>query len=236
MSLLARSVGLMTWRSPTRTARRLAAFARAEEASLLDLRIAARLTPSAGRAAAYLRHGADEEKHARMFASHAREWSERAQIQLEREPVDVEHLFQRLGEVGFLAFVHRAEARGRREFEAYRDDFTRRGEPRSAALFDVILQDERRHETYSRALLVELARSERAARMALARSLGWEAWRTWRRVGSALAGAVYAVLVALLYLSLAPLAWAIRATPERTGLVAVTPSSPPPAGALPLER
>lgn len=227
MSLLARSVGLLTWRSSARTARRLASFARAEEGSLVDLRMAACLTPSVERAAAYLQHAADEEKHARMFASHAREWSERAQIQLEREPVDVEHLFQRLGEVGFLAFVHRAEGRGRREFEAYRDDFTRRGEPRSAALFEVILKDERRHETYSRALLVELAGSERAARMALARSLGWEAWRTWRRVGSALAGAVYALLVGLLYLAMAPLAWAMRATPERPGFASARPHAPP---------
>jgi rubrerythrin len=219
VSLLARTLGVLTWRSPARTARRLASFARAEEGSLIDLRIAARLTASVERAAAYLRHAADEEKHARMFASHAREWSERAGVALEHGPVDGEHLFQRLGEIGFLAFVHRAESRGRREFEAYRDDFRRRGEPRSAALFEVILEDERRHEAYSRALLVELAGSERAARMALGRALAWEAWRTWRRAGSALAGGLYAVLVALLYLAMAPLAWAMRASPERSGLV-----------------
>lgn len=210
MTWLARTIGLASWASPLRTSRRLARFALAEEGSMIDLRVAARLTPSAARAARYLAHAADEERHARMFGSHARDWAERAGAAPPPPAhADAEDLFERLGEARFLAFVHRGERRGRREFEQYRAHFARRGETRTVAIFETILEDERRHEAESRALLVELA-GERAARRASLEVTLWESWRTWLRVGRASSALLYTLVMALVYLASAPLALALR--------------------------
>lgn len=176
---------------------------------MIDLRIAARLTSSPERAATYLAHAADEERHARMFGAHAREWAERAGLPgAAPEHADVEHLFERLGEERFVAFVHRGERRGRVQFEHYRDHFARRGEEKTAALFGAIVEDERRHEETSGALLVALA-GPRASRVRVEVAL-WEAWRTWLRLGRALSGVVYALAMAVVYVLSAPLALAMR--------------------------
>lgn len=221
MSVLARTVGRLTWSFPARTARRLHRFALAEQASMIDLVIAARRTPSAARAARYLAHAADEQRHARMFSAHAREWAERANVPPPPPPrADVEHLFDTLGEAGFLALVHLGERHGRRDFEQYRAQFARRGEARTAAIFEAVLADERRHEASSWALLVEVAGSEGAARRALLKIGARQAWRAWLRAGRVLGNAVYVVLAALLYLACAPLALAVRAAlPSPSGFV-----------------
>jgi rubrerythrin len=216
LTLLARTIGLASWAFPVRTSRRLARFALAEEGSMVDLRIAARLTPSPERAAKYLEHAADEERHARMFRAHAHEWAERARASSEGPShADVEYLFERLGETRFLAFVHRGERRGRMQFEHYRDHFARRRESRTAALFETILEDERRHEAYSRELLVALV-GERGATRAGLEVAAWQAWRTWRRLGRAMGGALYVAVMTLVYLLSAPLAIALRLRARRT--------------------
>ena len=53
---LARLLNPLVWRRSGHAARKLHGFALAEHGSMLDLRLAARLTPSPARAAAYLRH------------------------------------------------------------------------------------------------------------------------------------------------------------------------------------
>lgn len=210
MTLAARTVGLATWRWPGRTSRRFARFALAEEGSMIDLRIAARLTASPERAARYLAHAADEERHARMFAAHAREWAERAGLDAPAPAhADVEHLFEQLGEERFLAFVHRGERRGRRQFERYRDHFAARGETKTAALFAAVIDDERRHESYTGALLVEIAGARAGRRRA--EVAVWEAWRTWLRAGRAVTGVLYAAAMLLVYVLAAPLALVLRA-------------------------
>jgi hypothetical protein len=104
------------------------------------------------------------------------------------------------------------------QFEAYRDFFARSGDDASRAMFDAVLVDERRHEAYSRALLLDLAGSERAARAAMRRVALWEAWRTWRRLGRVMAGAVYAAIMIALYVVLAPIALLVRlARPRAKG-------------------
>ncbi len=221
MSLLARTVGRISWSFPARTAWRLHRFALAEQASMIDLVLAARATPSPARAAAYLAHAADEARHCRMFTTHAREWAERAGIEAPPAPhADVEHLYQTLGEVAFLALVYRGERHGRRDFEAYRALFARRGETKTAALFEAVVADERRHEESARALLVEVAGDEGAARRALARAALRDAFRAWMRLGRAWSSALYVVTTALLYLACAPLALAVRlARPAPRGFV-----------------
>ena len=198
-----RLVTPLVWRIPGHGARKLSGFARAEQASRIDLLQAAQRTPSIARRALYLRHAIDETRHASMF------W--RRSNELRTTPVgppiaDTEDLFERLGERRFLAFVHRGERRGREQFELYTRHFGKRGDSRTEAMFGAILVDEHRHEHYTRALLVELAGSEQAARATLRSIALWEAWRTWRRAGRALAGAIYVLAMTLIYLVVGPLA------------------------------
>jgi len=201
---LVRAATPLVWRLPGHGARKLYGFARAEQGSRLDLLQAARRTDSLSRRALYLRHALDETRHAAMFWRRAGEL--RGDRALPPPAADTEALFDRLGELGFLAFVHRGERRGRRQFELYARHFARRGDARTAALFEAILVDEVRHERYTRELLVELAGGERPARAELRRAARWAAWRSYRRAGRALAGAVYVVLMTAIYLVAAPLA------------------------------
>lgn len=219
MSRLARLLNPIVWRLPGRPARKLFAFARAERGSMIDLMQAARTTQSAARAAMYLRHATDEARHARLFAQRSAELRrERGAEPLGAVRADTEALFERLGELDFLAFVHRGERRGRAQFEAYQAYFVQRGAQQDAALFEGILADERRHESYTRDLLVALAGSEAAARVALRRMGRWEAWRTWRRAGQGLAQWVYAISMFGVYVLAAPMALLVRAVrPVRRG-------------------
>ncbi|MBL8720039.1 MAG: hypothetical protein JNL79_28900 [Myxococcales bacterium] len=211
---LASLLAPFTLGSPRRRARLLAAFARAEHASMLDLRLAAAATTSPARKAAYLSHALDEERHARTFAAAARENGG-------GEPVlgDAEDLFARRGELGFLAFVHHGESRGRRQFAALSARAERLGDARLATTLAAIATDEAQHESYTGALLVELA-GEAGARKALRRARAWEAWRTFRRAGRAMAGVVWTVSMTLLYFALLPFVLLVLvARPARRGLV-----------------
>ena len=188
---------------------------------MIDLVLAARLTTSPSRAAAYLAHAADEARHAKMFSAHAREWAERAGLDaLPPVRADVEHLFESLGETAFLALVHRGERHGRADFEVYRAQFERRGEHKTVALFDAVLVDERRHEARSREMLLAVAGSELAARRALRFAALRATWRAWLRLGRGMGRALYAALASVLYVLAAPIALAVRiAQPARSGFV-----------------
>jgi rubrerythrin len=218
-SRIARATSPFVWRSAGRSARKLHGFALAEAASFLDMRMAAARTDSPERRVLYVRHALDEARHARIFSSASAELRRKGG----REPfgpphADASDLHETLGELGMIAFVHRAERRGRMQFEAYRDWFARVGDEKSRAMFDAVLVDERRHEAYSRDVLLALAGSERAARAAMRRAALWEAWRTWRSAGRAIAGALYTTIMIVLYVSLAPIAFLARiARPRTTG-------------------
>jgi len=237
---LVRLVTPIVWRVPGHGARKLYGFAGAEQGSRIDLLQAAHRTTSQQRRALYLRHALDEARHAGMF------WRRSTDLRVAegRAPfppprADTEDLFERLGELRFLAFVHRGEQRGRRQFELYARHFDRRGDARTRTLFEAILSDEHRHEGYTRELLVELAGSERAARAELRRAALWEAWRSWRRAGRALAGAIYTLAMIAIYLVAGPIAAvAARLTRRRSGwqlpapaVSLTTPTSMPSAAA-----
>lgn len=210
--LAARVFNPLIWRRPGHGARKLHGFALAERGSMLDLRLAARSTPSPARAAAYLRHADDETRHALMFIKRSRQLAREAKL-APPGPVhaDFEQLFVNLGELDFLAFVHVGEARAIAQFETYVAYFRARGRERDASMFEAILVDERHHAAYTRALLFELAASEADARRALRRVKRWEAWRSWLRAGRFLAEHVYVVSMTLVYLLAAPLALLVRA-------------------------
>ena len=229
---LARRMSPLAWRTPARSARKLYSFALAEQGSMLDMRLAAARTASPRRAALYLRHADDEARHAQMFARQAQRLAAAAPRPFAFGPLraDSERLFESLGERDFLAFVHVGEERARRQFEAYVAWFTEQGRDHDRNLFEAVLVDERRHCTYSRALLEEVAGSELAARRALRRVARWELGRRWLRAGRFVAERVYVGLMLLLYVLAAPLALLVRvARPIRRGLVAapVPPTSRP---------
>jgi hypothetical protein len=133
---------------------------------------------------------------------------------------DTEELFEQLGEIAFLAFVHRGERRGRMQFEVHRDAFARRGDEKTRAVFEALIADEVRHEAYTWVLLVDMAGGEAGARAALRRAAAWEAWRIWRRAGRALAQVVYTALMSVLFMALLPWSLLVRAVrPIRAGWI-----------------
>ena len=209
---LARILNPWVWRSPEQTARKLHEFALAEHGSMLDLRLAARATPSPTRAAAYLRHADDEARHMQMFAKRA------TQLAREHDPsapqrsvrADCEQLFANLGELDFLAFVHLGESRAIVQFRVYVAYFERQGRARDASLLTTILVDEDRHAAYTKTLLTELAGGQAQATRALRRVRRWELWRRWLRSGRFLAERVYVLTMLLVYALAAPMALVIR--------------------------
>ena len=224
---LVRLVTPIVWRVPGHGARKLYGFALAEQGSRIDLLQAAHRTPSLARRALYLRHALDETRHTGMF------WRRSTELRLAEgsapfsPPVaDTEDLFERLGERRFLAFVHRGEQRGRRQFELYARHFAGRGDTRTQALFAAIIDDEHRHERYTRELLVELVGGERAARAELRRAALWEAWRLWRRAGRTVAGAIYTLAMIAIYCVAGPIAaLASRLTRRRSSWQLAAPSA-----------
>lgn len=223
-AVLARLLNPIVWRIPGHPARKLFKFSLAEQGSMLDLSAAANQTLSRERQAAYLRHLLDEKRHAQMFAARSTEIRRKHNLETLGFPnADTEELFERLGEIRFLAFVHRGERRGREQFEAYRDWFARHGDNKSRAFFDGIIRDELRHETYTRELLTELTGSDAAARKELRKASAWEAWRQWRRLGRFAAERTYYPLMLLIYALLAPFAILLRVTrPARSGWIRPT--------------
>lgn len=208
---LAWLAGQWAFASLPRTARLLHGFARTEEQSQLELRQAARLCSNERRRARYLRHALDEASHAQAFAQHATELARAAgSAGFPRPAAGCEDLFEQLGELRFLAFVHAGERRGRIEFETFARLLRRRGNDALANLFDNLVKDERQHEAYSARLLEELA-GEAGARRALRWAALSGAWREFRRRGRALGGLAYGATMLLVYAALAPFALAYRA-------------------------
>ncbi len=152
---------------------------------------AANNTADPERAAAFLRHAADEAKHARMFHMRAKDLGYAEELH-----ADFEHLYERLGEKEFITFVHRGESRALDQFAIWRKWL---GEGRDRTIIDAVMPDEIRHATYTG----EWAGSGRKVAF-------WEARRRWLRSGRALTGTIYTVLTTIVYLTLAPLALWVR--------------------------
>ncbi len=208
--------GRWSFGNPRRAARLLYGFARTEEQSQLELRQAARACTDDRRRARYLRHALDESRHAQAFAEHAQELARTAgDLGFPRPSASSESLYERLGELRFLAFVHAGERRGRIEFETYARLLRRRGANTLASLFESLVQDERQHEAYSARLLEELA-GVAGARSAVRWARRWEAWRGFRRRGRALAGALYGATMLLVYVALAPFGLSVRLLSQPT--------------------
>jgi hypothetical protein len=204
----------LRWSNPRRAAKLFMAFARAERSSYYDLIAAARLCADPARRALYLRHAGDESRHALMFTLRAEQLAADVAADPHEQHADFEHLYERLGEARFLAFVHAGERRGRAQLSIYRDELARRGDDRGRALLDAVLVDEARHEQYTREQLTHLV-GEHAVRAALLRARGWELARGWLRVGRAASSLLFGAGMRVLYLLLFPLALVVRARAPR---------------------
>ena len=213
--LFARLLEPFRWRSPRATARMLMAFARAERSSFFDMMEAANTTSDLSRRAAYLRHAVDENRHAQMFSLRAVELDSTLAFDDSVARADFEHLFTRLGEVRFLAFVHLGEKRGRAQMAMFRDELaafegTARADTKTKALLDAVMVDEAVHESYTREFLSTLA--PEASELRSARF--WELRRGWLRWGAASSGVLFTVTMWTLYVLLAPLAVMERIKPK----------------------
>jgi hypothetical protein len=206
-TLITKVASVFVWGTPERSAKKFFEFALAEQGSMLDLSAAAHLTASEKRRALYVKHLLDEKRHALMFSLRSAELF----YQAGRKPygnlhADIENLFQTLGEIRFLAFVHVGESRACQQFVVYRNWFKKQGDNTNKSLFEAILKDEQRHADYTWDLLVEITGSERAARRELRNVRIWEAWRNWRRVGKSFASKLFVILSLCIYLLIAPYA------------------------------
>lgn len=216
--LLARLLAPFRWRSPRATARMLMAFARAERSSFFDMMEAANTTTDLGRRAKYLSHAVDENRHAQMFSLRAVELDPSLAFDDSLARADFEHLFTRLGEARFLAFVHLGEKRARAQMVLFRDELLRfegtpRADTKTRALLDAVMVDETRHEAYTKALLAALA----VESSELSGARFWELRRGWLRLGAASSGWLFRVVMWVVYVALAPLAaWErLRARPVK---------------------
>ena len=154
-----------TWSDPVRRYHTLQSFAETEEEGGRDLRAAARWIGDASLRTHLERHAADEARHAEMFRRRAAELaSEAAGAKLRTEASDKVYDLSRLSlhseshgftarpfdghdDIGYIAMVHVAEKRAAALFQMHRD--LNKDDPRTAALFDEILRDEKYHVSYT---------------------------------------------------------------------------------------
>ncbi len=208
---IARATTWWSFRSPRAVTNHLRAFAAAERNSELELLTAARLTPSDERRASYVRHALDEARHAEVFFKHAHRDGHGL-----FPDVDVDDLYERLGERDFLALVYVGEGRGAAQFRGYIDAF---GSSEHGRLFSAIVVDEDRHERDSWHHLLQLCDGDAAlARQRVRAMVLWMAWRRWHRAGRAVSSTIYTLCMTAVFFACAPLAlWLKRARPEPRG-------------------
>lgn len=225
-TLWLRLIDRWLWITPRQQVTHLARFAEVERSSATDMRLAARLTTSPERAAMYMRHAADETRHTQLFLDQARRIAATAGLPAPATPQgECEGLFERLGETAFLAFVHRAERRGRQQFEIHQHTLQERRATELAVLFAQIIQDERHHERYSQQLLEAQTNNADAAQRELRAIARWEQWRAFRRLGRHTSTGLYTVLMRALYFVCWPLA-SLLPKPKVAQLSAPTAPSP----------
>ncbi len=197
----------LAWRLPWRPAQLLAQFSQAERGSCYDMLAAAELTTTRALRRKYLEHAIDESQHAGVFRTRALSLGvSREEAALfdaaylgEHGIVGGETLFERLGELEFLAFVHVAEKRALEQFEVYQD--RELPDPDTRVALARICKDEVFHMTYTGAELDRFRREGREGEVnAALRSIFINRYKEgWLRFSRDFGGFMSTMWLTLLY-------------------------------------
>lgn len=201
--------GQFAWRLPGGPQRLLTSFSQAERGSFYDMLAAAEQTERRELRRLYIEHALDESRHAGLFIGRVQEMggSDRTQAVLadsaylaDKGIVGEESLFERLGELRFLAFVHVAEADAVEQFDTY----LRLGLPddETGTMLRGILKDEAFHVSYSRAALEPYIAQglEGQVRSELRWVRLHRLWEGWKRFSHHIGAFVSSLWLGLLYL------------------------------------
>ena len=226
----------IAWRLPGWPARFAASFADSERASCVDMLAAAEHTERADLRRKYFIHALDESRHAGLFLARCVALGggkDRARAALDDSgalqrhgTVEGKSMFERLGELEFLAFVWVAEADAVEQFGVYLD--RELPDPDTRATLQTILKDEHFHVSYSNQ---ELERFRKQGRdhdvtWALRRVRGNRLLEAWLRFSRDFGAVVTALWLCAAYaLVLGP--FRLVARPERGGWQAVAVSRGP---------
>jgi rubrerythrin len=205
------------WLDPRRRGLNLLRFAAVEADGGRDLVRAAELTPDPVLRRLFLKHAADEQRHAELFRRRglallapldarrrpnaAPDWlapGERGLDDLQIEAVETADL---------LAFLHLSESSAARDFGRYSAALA--DDPATRAVFQAVLRDEAFHMIYTRAELRRVA-PQRESRLLWKGRLG-RVWKVYLRLASGVANLIGAgVLTFQYYVLLPPFAWLAR--------------------------
>jgi rubrerythrin len=198
------------WRDARRCARKLLTFAATEADGGRDLSRAAELTRDPVLRRLFLRHAADEQRHAELFRARARDLL--AGVGSAR-PAGFEANLLAPGERGLddlrveeereaslLAFLHLSEKAAAGRFAAYRQAIT---DERTREVFGHVLRDEVFHMSYTRSQLERVVPERHRRHLWLARA--GRLWRGWLRVATAAAGVLGTIVLLAEYFLVLPI-------------------------------
>lgn len=204
----------VSWRLPGWPVRLLTAFSQAERGSFYDMLAAAEATDRRDLRRKYFEHALQESNHHQLFRerisalgggqSRAEKAAEEAGYLVDAGIVGGESLYERLGELDFLAFVHVAESEALEQFHVYCD--RKLPDPDTIHMLQTIMPDEKFHLTYT---LRELKRREKQGeakevRWALFKVKWRRLWEGWLRFSRDIGQVVSSIWLWLIYAVLVP--------------------------------
>jgi hypothetical protein len=222
MEWLRRGLLRLVWSSRRRKVRKLRQFARTEADGGLDIARVAERTRDPALRESLLSHARDEHLHASLFRNRAFELegedggSPRARGKAPPRPLFVGDL----EDVEYVAFLRVSEGKGAEHFRLLRDVLAE--DPRTRGVFDRILADEDRHESYTEALLKRWRSEGREAeiRRAIRRMRRNRRWLGVLRVLRFVSSAMGRAILFLLYFTfLVPFAFLSRRALRRRPVV-----------------
>lgn len=172
----------VAWKIPGWPKRLMHSFHFTEKGSSFDMLSACEQTKRRDLRQKYFRHALDEDRHSGLFRQRVEEMGglssslralEVGGTSSMHDVVEGQTLFERLGELEFLAFVYLAEAEAVEQFHVYQKLGLM--DPDTDAMMKRILRDEAFHVSYSRA---ELERYKKEGR---AKEVKQALRRVWRR-------------------------------------------------------
>ncbi len=220
------------WRDAGRCVQKLLRFGETETDGGRDILRAAEVTSDPLLRRLYLEHAIDELRHGLLFRERAgtvlrefsydlkplwrADWLAPGGHGLDDFQVDPE------SDVATLAFLHLSEKAAASRFTVYRE--LMRHDPRTRAVFEEILRDERFHMKYTLTQLVRV--SPERHRRHLWRARLSRLWKGYLRLATALASAISVLILTIQYfILLPPFAWLAKRAARRE-LPGWTPISP----------